>query len=147
MHLEISVAPAPTALADGHAALARGDWPEARAAFEAAIAVEPTPEAWEGLGWACWWLSDEAATFRAREEAYRGYRERKDPAAAGRVAAWVASDFREFRGEDAVGRGWLGRAHRLLDGLPPSPDHGWLALHEGSYALNVAGDPEEAEQS
>ena len=37
-----------------------------------------------------------------------------------------------------MGRGWLERAHRLLDPLPESADHGWLALNEGSFALNVA---------
>jgi DNA-binding NarL/FixJ family response regulator len=144
VHLETPLHAGPPALAQGEAALLRGDWPAARATFEAIVAAEPAPEAWEGLGWACWWLSDEPATFRAREEAYRGYRERKDPAAAGRVAAWVASDHREFRGDDAVGLGWLRRAHRLLDPLPECPDHGWLALNEGSFALNVDGDPERA---
>jgi DNA-binding CsgD family transcriptional regulator len=144
VHLPTSLHPGSSALADGQAALARGDWPEARAAFEAAVRDEATPEAWEGLAWAGWWLSDEALTLRAREAAFRGYRERKEPAAAGRVAAWLASDYREFRAEDAVGLGWLRRAHRLLDPLPECSDHGWLALNEGSFALNVDGDPERA---
>jgi DNA-binding CsgD family transcriptional regulator len=43
-----------------------------------------------------------------------------------------------------VARGWLVRAHRLLDPLPESADHGWLALNEGSFALNVQVDPEAA---
>ncbi len=125
-------------------ALARGDWETAREAFEAVLAIDDLPEAWEGLGWAGWWLADEALTLRARESAYRGYREACDPRSAGRVAAFLANDYREMRGEDAVGLGWLRRAHRLLDALPESADHGWLALNEGSFALNVAGDPVEA---
>ena len=60
------------------------------------------------------------------------------------MAAWLSTDFREFRGEDAVARGWLVRAHRLLDPLPESADHGWLALNEGSFALNVELDAERA---
>ena len=131
-------------LTEGREALARGAWPQAREAFEAALALEDAPEAWEGLGWAAWWLSDEALTLRAREAAYRGYRARGDDAEAGAVAAWLGSDYREFRGEDAVGRGWLKRSHRLLDPLPESVAHGWLALTEGSFALNVDGDPEAA---
>ena len=128
-------------IADGAAALGRGDWEAARAAFSAALEAEESGAAWEGLGWAAWWLSDEALTLRAREAAYRAFRAEGDDAAAGRVAAWLSSDFREFRGEDAVARGWLVRAHRLLDPLPESADHGWLALNEGSFALNVELDP------
>ena len=61
------------------------------------------------------------------------------------MAAWLASDHLEFRGDDAVARGWLERAHRLLDDVvPESEDHGWLALHEGSYAMNVSGDLDRA---
>jgi len=131
-------------LVDGSAALAGGEWELARAAYESALAEEESAEAWEGLGWASWWLSDEALTLRAREAAYRAHRAAGDPGAAGRVAAWLASDHREFRGDDAVARGWLRRAHRLLDPLPESADHGWLALNEGSFALNVDADPEAA---
>ena len=105
---------------------------------------EETGAGWEGLGWAAWWLSDEALTLRAREAAYRAFRSEGDDGAAGRVAAWLSTDHREFRGEDAVARGWLVRAHRLLDPLPESADHGWLALNEGSFALNVELDPEAA---
>ena len=131
-------------ISDGTAALARGDWEHAREAFAAALEAGETAEAWEGLGWAAWWLSDEALTLRARETAYRAFRAEGDDGAAGRVAAWLVSDYREFRGEDAVARGWLVRAHRLLDPLPESADHGWLALNEGSFALNVELDPEAA---
>ncbi len=131
-------------IADGTEALRRGEWELAREAFSAAIADGASGAGWEGLGWAAWWLSDEALTLRAREAAYRAYRSEGDDAAAGRVAAWLASDFREFRSEDAVARGWLVRAHRLLDPLPESADHGWLALNEGSFALNVDLDPDAA---
>ena len=131
-------------IADGTDALRRGEWELARGAFSAALEVEETGAGWEGLGWAAWWLSDEALTLRAREAAYRAFRSEGDDGAAGRVAAWLSTDHREFRGEDAVARGWLVRAHRLLDPLPESADHGWLALNEGSFALNVELDPEAA---
>ena len=130
------------ALAAGGAALASGDWGRARDRYEAAVAVRDTAEGWEGLGWAGWWLADEELTFRAREQAYRLYRAAEDAAGAGRVATWIAADFREFRGEEAVGRGWLERAHRLLDRLPEGADHGWLMLTDADFALNVDRDLE-----
>ena len=127
-------------LADGQDALARGAWEEARRTFEAALEREETAEAWDGLGWAGWWLADEELTMSSRERAYRAYRAEGNSAAAAHVAAWLAADFREFRGEAAIGRGWLERARRLLEGTPESVEHGWVALIQGDFALNVDGD-------
>jgi tetratricopeptide (TPR) repeat protein len=131
-------------VAEGQRALAHGAWSDAREHFEAALARWESADALEGLGWAGWWLADAEVTLRARERAYRAYRVAGDAASAGRVAAWLAADYLEFRGDDAVARGWLERAHRLLDCLPECAAHGWLALNEGAYALNVGGDPDEA---
>jgi DNA-binding CsgD family transcriptional regulator len=134
-------------IAAGQAALARGAWAEARDLFQAALAREESAEALEGLGWAGWWLHDAELTLRARARAYRAYRVRDDVGAAGRVAAWLVADFHEFRSEDAAARGWLERAHRLLDDLPESADHGWLAVIEASFMLNVVGDLEEVSRA
>jgi uncharacterized protein HemY len=41
--------PLADAVADGWAALQRGEWQQARTVFEAALAREDTPAAWEGL--------------------------------------------------------------------------------------------------
>lgn len=128
------------ALAAGEEALRRGAWEAARGHFETALAAGESAEAWEGLGWAGYWLHDADLTMGSRERAYRAFRAAGDPAGAGRVAAWLASDFLEFRGEDAVARGWLERSHRMLDDLPEREDHGWLALNEGSFAMNVNDD-------
>jgi DNA-binding CsgD family transcriptional regulator len=122
-------------VAAARAALVRGAWGEARERFEAAIERSESADVWEGLGWAGWWLGDGALTIRARERAYRAFRAVNDAGGAGRMAAFLAADFLEFRGDDAVASGWLERAHRLLDGAPESADHGWLALHEGSFVL------------
>ena len=43
--------------------------------FEAALGTAETPEAFEGLSWAAWWLDDANTVFAAREHAYRLYRE------------------------------------------------------------------------
>jgi len=123
-------------LAAGWDALRIGGWREARACFEAAVAVRESPEAFEGLGWAAYYLDDDPLTFEARERAFRLYRQRGDDRSAARVAAWLADDWLEFRGEPAVANGWLQRAHRLLDGMEPGPDHGWLAVHEASLVFD-----------
>ncbi|HMJ04030.1 MAG TPA: LuxR C-terminal-related transcriptional regulator [Conexibacter sp.] len=133
----------------GRAALARGDWADAAAGFEAVVAAAGdanAAEALEGLGWAGWWTSDAALTIDARERAFRAYRARGEDCAAARVAAWLAADYREFRCEAAVGQGWLRRAHRLLEDAPEQADHGWVRLLDADFALNVDGDPLRAER-
>ena len=121
-------------VAGGWGELREARWNAAREQFETALAVEESPEAWEGLSWAAWWLDDGEAVFAAREAAYRQYRKRSDPAAAARMATWLAVDQLDFRGASAVANGWLQRAHRLLDPLEPRPEHGWLAFQEGYFA-------------
>jgi len=123
----------------GWAALAEGSWEAARESFERAIAVAETPEAFEGLSWAAWWLDDGDTVFEAREHAYRLYRKKGAVADAARMATWLAVDQLDFRGAWAVANGWLRRAHRLLDPIEAGPDHGWLAFHEG-YLAHAQGD-------
>ena len=130
----------------GRAALGRGDWPAARRAFETLLQTEENPEALEGLGLAAWWLDLADVVFDVRERAYRIYRERDDGLGAARMAVWLAWDTAAFRGEQAIANGWLQRAHRLLDGLPPATEHAFLALRSGVFALLDDGDPEEAER-
>jgi DNA-binding CsgD family transcriptional regulator len=122
-------------MVDAREALAAGRWAEARRRFEAELANRDFADAWEGLGWSAYWLHDEALTFRARERAYQAYRSDGDPRGAGRIAAWLAADCLEFRGDEAVASGWLERAHRLLDELPRCAEQGWLAVVEGSFRL------------
>lgn len=125
----------------GQAALARGAWGEARACFEAAVQIEETPEALEGLGMAAWGLNDAAAMFDAREHAYHQYRQNGDCRGAARVAANLAMDHFYVRGEDAIANGWLQRARRLLADMEPCPELGWLAVTEAQIAMWVAHDP------
>jgi ATP/maltotriose-dependent transcriptional regulator MalT len=130
----------------GRAALARGDWTAAKSAFQDALEREETPEALEGLGLAAWWLDLAPVVFDARERAYRAYHERGDRAAAARVAVWLAWDSAAFRGEHAIATGWLQRARRLLEDHPLAPEHAWLALRSGVFALLEDMNPEEAEK-
>jgi DNA-binding NarL/FixJ family response regulator len=128
----------------GKAALARGNWEQAKSGFEAALAVEETGEALEGLGLAAWWLDLADVVFDTRERAYRIYHEQNDRIAAARVAVWLAWDSSAFRGEEAIAAGWLQRARRLLEDLPSGPEHAWLSLRSGVSALLHHGNPEDA---
>lgn len=125
----------------GWEALEHLDWSAARANFESALAEQTTAEGLEGLSLAAWWLDDAAVMFAAREHAYRLYRARDDRVSAGRMATLLGIDYHQFRGDAAVGNGWFRRAHRLLKGLAPAPEHGWLAIWEGQIALQVGNDP------
>ena len=128
-------------LSAAYKALARGAWDEAAAQFRAALTAQDTPEAWEGLGLALWWLNDLDGAFDARERAYSLYRARGDRRPAGRVAIWLAWDYLGVRGQMAVANGWLQRAHSLLDELELCGEQGWLALREAENAILWAADP------
>jgi DNA-binding NarL/FixJ family response regulator len=129
------------ALAAGWEALAATDWERARASFETAMAMEPSAGALEGLSLAAWWLDDAETMFATRERAYGLYRRDGDRLSAGRLATLFGIDYFSFRGEAAIGNGWFRRAHRLLEGLPPAPDHGWLWIWEGQIRLLEDNDP------
>lgn len=127
--------PADALVKEGHAALARARWEEARVAFEKALALGESAEAHEGLGWASWWLDDSDATFAARERAFLLYSEGSDPTSAARMAVWMAIDVLTFRGEYAVATGWLQRAARLLAGVSPCREHALLTWYRGHFAV------------
>jgi LuxR family transcriptional regulator, maltose regulon positive regulatory protein len=133
-------------LAAGWRSLTAGEWEEARAHFEAALRQEETAPALEGLGWTAWWLNDVAVTFDARERAYRRYRADDDDQAAARMAVSLAADHFLRRGEHAVADGWFQRAHRLLDGLDPCPEHALLAIWESYVAVVFRHDTVTARQ-
>jgi len=129
------------ALTAAEHALAEADWERAAELFRVATEADDSAVAWDGLGWAAWWLADEELTFEARLRAFQLYRAAGRPADAARTAAWIAADFREFRGEEATARGWMQRAASLLEGLPTElPEHGWVALLQADLALNFDRD-------
>lgn len=127
-------------LAAGARALATGAWDEGLASFQAALAVAETPEALEGVATAAWWLDDIPLIFESRERAYRLYQQAGDRRGAARLATWLGLDHYLFRGEMARANGWLQRAHRLLNNVAPSFEHGWLALVEAHIALFERND-------
>jgi ATP/maltotriose-dependent transcriptional regulator MalT len=132
-------------IADGEAALARGAWDEARAIFEQELEARETVEALEGLSWAAWWVEDVPACLEARERAYRLSRRGGDLRRAAMLAVWLGDDHLILRGDRAIANGWFQRAARLLDGLEPGPEHGWLDALVGYMAM-VEGDQTKARE-
>jgi len=124
---------------DGQAALARGEWGEARAIFEQELEANETVDALEGLSWAAWWVEDVPTCLEARERAYRMSRRQGDVRRAAMLAVWLGDDYLVLRGERAIANGWFQRAARLLEGVEACPEHGWLDALVGYMAL-VEGD-------
>ena len=130
----------PSTLESGLSALAAARWQEAHDLLSRAVAESPTGVALEALGEACSWL-DDIDTIEVRERAYRCYREEGDARGAARAAIALAFDHLTFRGEAAVGQGWLELAARALADVPLSPEHGHLAAWEADFAISIEGDP------
>lgn len=115
-------------LAAGETALQAGDWPAARDAFEAALAVEEVPEALFGLGDALWWLGRLDACIEHRERAYATFRRRPDPAQAALSALLLSFDYRKQVGNHPAAAGWLNRATRLVDEHRIEELRGWVSF-------------------
>lgn len=124
----------------GYAALAKGQWGEARRFFEATLAQADLPEAHEGLGIAAYWLEDVPSVFESRERAYQLYRQRGDRLGAARLATLLGVSYMLYRDAEAISNGWLQRAHRLLEGIEPAFEHGLLSGMEGFIALQFRND-------
>ena len=124
-------APAAGLVASGRAALARGDWAGARAAFREALEQADTPEACHGLASAEEWAGDFGAAVRLYERAFAGYRARGET----RLPALIAGRELSFLhaavyGNLAAASAWLGRARDLADQAGDCPEAGWVELAE-----------------
>jgi LuxR family transcriptional regulator, maltose regulon positive regulatory protein len=122
------------------AAMERGDYEGALRSAREALRVATTAEAYDALAEAAWWLPDESLCFEARETAYRLYRERGDRRGAARMAAWLAIDYLQFRGQPAVANGWLRRGERLLEGQPASGELSFLKVLRADLVLMLNND-------
>jgi tetratricopeptide (TPR) repeat protein len=131
----------------GQQALARGAWEQGRDHFESALSREQAPAALEGLGVALMCLGEpDVVPLESWEKAYRLYLDQGDRRAAASVATTLGLEYEAGRGERAVGSGWLQRAHRLLDGLEPGPEHARLAVWEAHLALLFHNDTDRARE-
>jgi ATP/maltotriose-dependent transcriptional regulator MalT len=121
--------------AAGEEALRRCDWAAAQAAFEAVLADDPDdPRALDGLAMAVFWLGDLEAPRGLRERAYVEHRRRGDTRRAAAAAVFVSGEYRIAGDNAAAARGWLARAERCLDGVPPCSERGAIELERAKTA-------------
>ena len=108
----------------GFQAMAAGDWPGARDAFSAVLAVAEVPEAFFGLANALFWLGDIAGTIANCEKAYAAFRRRGDPMFAAGAALSLVGYNKGYLGNTAAARGWLSRAARIIENEVPRAARG-----------------------
>ncbi|MFL5825640.1 MAG: LuxR C-terminal-related transcriptional regulator [Thermoleophilaceae bacterium] len=128
----------------GEDALRRSDWREARREFEAALAEQPSVDAFRGLGDACRRLYDSRAAVEAYEDGYRLAREGSDSRAASWLALQIAVCAYDMGQGAAVAVGWLERARALLDGAGEVRELAWVDGLEAHILLLRGGDNERA---
>lgn len=118
-----------TPLAAALEALSSADWRRAQALFrEATKKDRSSAEAWKGLAAAAYWVPDDEAIVEGRERAYHLFRERGDRPKAAEMAARLAVDLLELRGQAALANGWMQRASRLIEKHRATPQGVWVAI-------------------
>jgi ATP/maltotriose-dependent transcriptional regulator MalT len=125
-------------VAEGAAALARGDWTSARGHFEAVLEREETTRALEGLSDALFWLEEIGPSIERRTRACVIHQETGDACRAARAALWLAMSYFSALGNAAAGNGWLQRAERLLEHEGPCAERGWLVQLRGKMTADAA---------
>ena len=123
-------------------ALVRADWEAARDLYEAALEAERSAEALDGLGWSLWWLGRGEEAGDLLTQAFAEFRRRGANDRAAYLGIFIAGEYR-IAGNASAASGWLGRARRLLEGLPECSSHGWLHVELSKRAQD---DPREEER-
>ena len=119
--------PGATTLDQARDAYARHAWSEALALLRAVDADgELGPEDLTRLAYASYWNGSLDGYLDGLERAYRLLLERGEPARAALAALMLQWDNRS-KPAPAIAAGWFACAERLLEGLPDSVAHGYLA--------------------
>ena len=117
-------------------AVAREAWADAFDLLRSIPPSELVGRDLEDLAEAAWWRSEIDASIAARQRAHAAYIAEGDVAQAGYMAARLSIQH-FLSGEPSVGAGWLKRAERHLQDLPECVPQGFLALIEGTVALQM----------
>jgi DNA-binding CsgD family transcriptional regulator len=130
----------------GQSALSEGAWDRARVSFETALSHETSPEGFDGLARALWWLDRPAEAIDARVRAYALFRRAGDVARAVRIALWLVHEYSAVHGNEPAAEGWLARAEHLLADSDDVAERGYLDLARAERCLDpaVAGGHAEA---
>jgi ATP/maltotriose-dependent transcriptional regulator MalT len=123
-------------LADGQRALEGADWAAAGAAFTAALAIEESAEALDGVGLAKWFLGEVREGIAARERAVELYARGGRCDDAARMAVWVSHQHL-IAGRASAARGWLARAERAVAEAGRCVGLGWVAVERARHADSV----------
>ena len=115
-------------VAAGREAVLAGDFDAAARYLEAALAIEPRPDAYDTLGYLGYVNDDFEEARRLWELAYHGYLAAGDLRGAGRAAVHLASTLYDGFLDEAGSREWLGRAGELLNQVGRCVERGYLAL-------------------
>ncbi|MFN2388826.1 MAG: LuxR C-terminal-related transcriptional regulator [Actinomycetota bacterium] len=126
----------------GERALEAGDWSAARDSFQAALDLQETAGALNGLGQALWWLGETHDSVAYRERAYAEFRRRSDSVQAATIALGLCVHYQANIGNAAASAGWLGRARRLVERHALDELRGWMTLLDAGQA----NDPTVVEQ-
>jgi len=123
------------ALELGRNAVGRHAWTEAIDALSTADReADLSPEDLELLGTAAWWAGDPDASTDALERAFAAYENAGRAEQAAGVALRLGYEASR-RLAYAIAASWLVRAERLLEGLPESRLHAFVALFKGVAAI------------
>lgn len=125
-------------LADGDAAVRRADWPSAQRSFEAALRLEETPHALDGLAQALFFRGDYGAAIERRERAFELFRATGDDVGAASCARFVGFVYGVVYGNGAAFSGWLGRARSLIETTGDSPERARIELTQANQASDAA---------
>lgn len=125
-------------VAAGRSALVSADWSAARSAFESALKLGESAEAWDGLGLSLWWLKQLSEGIQARTRAYSMFRRAGRNEEAALVAVWLAREYRTLYRNDVTAEGWIARAEAAAAGVADSRVQGWIHLARAEGGLDAA---------
>ena len=117
-------------------AVGREAWPEAYSQLRRLAQVNAdllTPQDWDALSDAAWWLCRVQESIEARARAYTGHVAAGADRAAG-ASAWMVFYEHHLAGRAATAAGWLARATRHLEEVPDGPERAYLALSQAFLA-------------
>jgi ATP/maltotriose-dependent transcriptional regulator MalT len=121
-------------------AYAARDWATAAAQFAVVAPGGLTADDLAAYADAVWWLGSIEDNLRLNAAARDAFLAESRPVEAA-WAALVLGIFHLARGDEPQGVGWIGRAGRLVEGMPESPVHGYLLLVNEVEPNLRAGQP------
>jgi DNA-binding CsgD family transcriptional regulator len=120
-------------IADGQAALRKGEAAAARDLFKAVLSLGPNSAALEGLGSAAYLAMEFDEAMDLWQQSYAGYRADGNGVGAVRVARMLGYMYGIVVGDWAIGSGWIARAQHILHSATDSSERGWVALTLGMF--------------